>query len=211
MSNIRDFKFELQAAKDFYTRDSSGIRLFDLVGYDCNIPRRDDGFVEKYCIFRCTTDQMLEAKETEKAIGIDIADNNSRLAWIPKSVIFDWFPGSKRVPQGFAVQLWFGEKEAQSGGPFYFLPDRDLLNLDNGDHATLLSCMLEIGATADEANITSLLTADAETRAEVWKGIWKKMQRGYKSWEDYWMANAKDIKMKKTANALWHIRSILVD
>ena len=211
MSNIRDFKFELEAVKDYYTPDKDGFKLYDLIGYDCNIPRRSDGFLEKYCIFRCTTEDMMEAKETEKAIGIDIAGDGGRLAWIPKSVIFDWFPGSRRVPQGFAVKLWFGEKEAQSGGPFFFLPDRDLLELDDGDHATLLSCLLEIGATADEANVTRLLESDTETRAEVWDGIWNKMRGTYKSFDAYWMANAKDIEMKKTANALWHIRSILVD
>ena len=202
--------FELQSAKDFYTPDDDGLRLYDLIGYDCSIPRRDDGFLEKYCIFRCSTEQLLEATETEKAVGIKLTEYG-KPAWLPKSVIFDWFPGNKRVPQGFAVKLWFGENEAQSGGPFYFLPDRELLELDAGDHATLLTCLLEIGATADEVNVTQLLESDAETRAEVWDGIWKKMQIGYKSFDDYWMKNAKNREMKKTVNALWHIRSILLD
>ena len=203
--------FELQAAKDFYTPDADGFKLYDLIGYNCSIPRRSDGFLEKYCIFRCSTEQLLEAKETEKAIGIDIAGDGGRLAWLPKSVIFDWFSGTKRVPQGFAIKLWFGEKEAQSGGPFFFLPDRDLLELDDGDHATLLTCMLEIGTTADAGSITRLLEADSETRAGVWEGIWKKMRGTYQSFDQYWMANAKDSEMKKTANALWIIRGILID
>lgn len=202
--------FELQAAKDFYTPDRDGFRLYDLIGYDCSIPRRADGFLEKYCIFRCSTEQLLEATETEKAIGIKLTDYG-KPAWLPKSVIFDWFDGNKRTPQGFAVKLWFGEKEARSGGPFFFLPDRDLLELDDGDHATLLTCLLEIGATADEASVTRLLESDTETRAGVWEGIWEKMRGTYKSFDEYWMANAKDNEMKKTANALWHIRSILAD
>ena len=210
MSNITGFKFELEAVKDFYRPDTiNGERLFDLIGYDTNIPRRENGFLEKYAIFRCSVDEMMDAKETEKAIGVTIGGDC--LMWLPKSVIFDWFPGNKRVPKGFAVKLWFAEKEAQSLGPFFFLPDRDLLALDDSDHAVLLTCLLEIGATADEASVTRLLESDSETRNGVWKGIWKKMHIGYKSFDDYWMANAKDSEMKKTANALWHIRSILAE
>ena len=211
MSDIRDFEFDFEAVKVYYTPDADGFKLYDIVGYDCNIPRRADGFLEKYCIFRCTTEEMLAAKETDKAIGLDIAGHSSRLAWIPKSVIFDWFPGSKRVPQGFAVKLWYGKKEAQSGGPFFFLPELDILQLDSGDHATLLGCMLEIGLTADESNTTRIIESDAETRAKVWEGIWNNMRGTYKSFDAYWQANAQDITMKKTANALWGIRSILLD
>ena len=205
--------FELEAFKDWYQPidDQHPRSLADLCAYECSIPRRSDGFLEKYAIFRCSVEQLLEAKETEKAIGIDIAGDGARLAWIPKLVIFDWFPGTKRVPCGLAVKEWFGEKEAQSGGPFFFIAYRDILDLDDGDHATLLACMLEIGTTADEANVTRLLDADSETRKGVWEGIWNKMRGTYKTFDDYWMANARDAQMKKTANALWHIRSILLD
>ena len=128
-----------------------------------------------------------------------------------KSVIFDWFPGTKRVPCGLAVKEWFAEKEAQSGGPFFFIAYCDILDLDDGDHATLLGCLLEIGTTADEAKVTRIIDADSETRKGLWEGIWDNMRGTYKSFDDYWMANARDVQMKKTANALWHIRSILLD
>ena len=207
MSDINGFQFELQAVKDFYSPDAD-LTLSDLIRYDCNIPRRDDGLCEKWSVFRCSTEQLLEAIETEKAIGIKLVEHGQP-AWIPKSVIFDWFPGNKSVPQGFAVKLWYAEKEAQSGGPFFFLPDRDLLALDPGDEATLLSCLLEIGTTTDARKVRQILDADPDTRASVWDGIWNHMRGTYASFDDYWMANATDIEMKRTANALWHIRSIL--
>ena len=204
--------FELAAFKDWHQpmSEEHPKSLADLCAYDCNIPRKDDGFLEKFAIFRCSVEQMLEAKETEKAIGIDIAGHGSgRLAWIPKSVIFDWFPGTRMTPCGLAVKLWYAEKEAQSGGPFFIIPESDQLEFDGDDHAVLLKFMLQIGAIADEEKVTQLLDADKETQTKVWEGIWKEMQIGYKSFEDYWMRNRDDIKMKKTAIALWHIRAIL--
>ena len=203
--------FELEAFKDWYQpiSEEHPKSLADLCAYDCSIPRRDDGFLERFAIFRCSVEQLLEAKETEKAIGIDIAGDGGRLAWIPKSVIFDWFPKRRMTPCGLAVKFWYAEKEAQSGGPFFFLPEKDVLEFDDGDHAVLLKFMLQIGLTADEKNVTQLLEADKDSQTKVWEGIWKSMQIGYASFEDYWMQNRDDVKMKKTAIALWHIRAIL--
>ena len=64
MSNITGFKFELEAVKDFYRPDTiNGERLFDLIGYDTNIPRKENGFLEKYAIFRCSVEEMMDAKD----------------------------------------------------------------------------------------------------------------------------------------------------
>ena len=203
--------FELEAFKDWHQpiSEEHPKSLADLCAYDCNIPRRDDGFLERFAIFRCSVEQLLEAKETEKAIGIDIAGDGVRLAWIPKSVIFDWFPKKRMTPCGLAVKLWYAEKEAQSGGPFFFMPEKHQLEFDDGDHAVLLKFMLQIGLTADEKKVSELLKADKATLTKVWEGIWKEMQVGYDSFEDYWMDNKDDLRIGKTAIALWHIRSIL--
>ena len=64
MSNITGFEFELEAVKDFYRPDTiNGERLFDLIGYDTNIPRKENGFLEKYAIFR------MPRKNTTKRSG----------------------------------------------------------------------------------------------------------------------------------------------
>lgn len=206
MSNIRNYKFELEAVKDHYT-DAGGFRLIDLIGYNTNIPKRDDGFLEKHAIFRCSVEEMMEAKETDKAIGITIGGDC--LVWIPKSVIFDWTEGTKVHPCGFVVKEWFAKKNAQSGGPYYFLP-KSLRCADYPDNEILRDCMETIGATPTEEGISRTMDADAETKKSVWEGILKSMR--ISDFDQYWTANAESIdqEVRKAANALWHIRSILL-
>ena len=204
--------FELKAVQEAYkeTSDEHPKSLYDLIGYDSHIPKKN-GFTVPFAIFRCSVDQMLAAKETEKAIGIDIADNPQRLAWIPKSVILEWHPGNKIIPRGFVVSKWFAENNAQSGGPYYFMPDLELINTGDSDAELLLSCLLEIGTTADREKVNAILDASDEARENVWQGIFRNIQIGYKDWDHYWSANAVDSEMKQTANALYHIRRILLD
>lgn len=164
-----------------------------------------------FAIFRCTVDQMMSVKETEKAIGIDIRGDRI-LHWLPKSVILDWVHGKDTLPTGFAVKRWFADKEAYTLGPFWFRP----FDPNNPDHAhdakTLLQDLKTAGAKADEATVERILSLERSGRRKIWKQLWDHIRGTYRNFDDYYVDNtarAHSTEHKETAKALARIRIVL--
>ena len=65
-------------------------------------------------LFRCEGEAIV--KTTEKAVCVDLGGEAT--AWIPKSVIWEFWPGQKNSPSGLIIKDWFARKDAQSGSPY---------------------------------------------------------------------------------------------
>ena len=71
-------------------------------------------------------------------------------------------------------------------------PDEVTAKLDAGK-TEIKEALLTIGATATDENVEQLFEADTETRQEVWQGIFRNMQIGAKSFDDWLQAAEGDV------------------
>ena len=71
-------------------------------------------------------------------------------------------------------------------------PDQVTVKLNAGK-AEIKAALLTIGATATDDNVDQLFDADLETRQQVWQGIFRSMQIGAQSFEDWLQAAEGDV------------------
>lgn len=102
-------KDRIESLEAWFVPDATGERLGDSVSWECKEPLDPENW-----LFRCKYTDILRA--TEKAFQIDLGGNAT--CWIPKSVVRDFFPGTRRTPSGFLIEYYFAEKDAQSGSPY---------------------------------------------------------------------------------------------
>ena len=71
-------------------------------------------------------------------------------------------------------------------------PEEVTAHLDAGK-AEIKAALLTIGATATDENVGQLFEADLETRQQVWNGIFRSMQIGAKTFDDWLQAAEGDV------------------
>ena len=102
--------------KVWHTPDSRGEKLADMICFD-----NSEIITDGTWIYRCSIEDIIEGKVTEKALGIVIeryAEFNN-LVFFPKSVVCGWkSPGRSGFPGGLIISHWFAKTEARTGGAY---------------------------------------------------------------------------------------------
>ena len=105
--------FEIETVIMWFERDPASEGKPD-VSINKMIAYPEPELKSRQWIFRCKGENIV--KHTEKAVCIDLGGHAS--AWIPKSVILEFWPGDKNSPSGLIIKDWFAQKDAQSGSPY---------------------------------------------------------------------------------------------